>query len=69
LEFDSRPTTLLCKEFIVAKFKEVKTGSILAESSKEYYGSKKDCFANYDDDKIYVIIILNLLMLNILDEI
>jgi hypothetical protein len=34
-------TTLLCKRVTVAKFKEVKTGSNLAESSKEYYGSKR----------------------------
>jgi hypothetical protein len=30
-----RPTTFLCKKEIVAKFKEVKIGCSLAESSKE----------------------------------
>jgi hypothetical protein len=39
--FDARLTTLLCKRKItVAKTKEVKTESNLAESSKEGYGSK-----------------------------
>jgi hypothetical protein len=33
--------TLPCKKFIVAKSKEVKTGSNLAESYKEGYGSKR----------------------------
>jgi hypothetical protein len=37
---EARPTTLLCKQIIVAKSKEVKTGSNLAESSKGGYGSK-----------------------------
>jgi hypothetical protein len=37
---DARPTTLLCKKNIVTKSKEVKTGSILAKSSKEDYGAK-----------------------------
>jgi hypothetical protein len=38
---DARLTTLLCeKKIIVAKSKEVKTGSNLSESSKEGYGSK-----------------------------
>jgi hypothetical protein len=32
--------TLLCKK-IVAKYREVKTGSNLTESSKEGYGSKR----------------------------
>jgi hypothetical protein len=32
--------TLLCKKMIAAKSKEVKTGSNLAESSKEGYGSE-----------------------------
>jgi hypothetical protein len=36
--------TLLCKKIIVAKFKEVKTGCILAESSKKGYGSKRSVF-------------------------
>jgi hypothetical protein len=39
---------LACKNIIVAKSKEMKTGSNLAESSKEGYGSKR-CFANDDD--------------------
>jgi hypothetical protein len=30
--------------------KELKTGSNLAESSKEGHGSKRGCFANDDDD-------------------
>jgi hypothetical protein len=38
---DSRLMTLPCKEIIVAKFKEVKTGCNLAKSSKEGYGSKR----------------------------
>jgi hypothetical protein len=38
---DARPTTLPCKQIIVAKSKEVKTGCNLAESSKEGYGSKR----------------------------
>jgi hypothetical protein len=39
---DARLATLLCKRKItVAKSKEVKTGSNLAESSKEGYGSKR----------------------------
>jgi hypothetical protein len=37
---DARLTTLLCQKIIFAKTKEVKTGSNLAESSKEGYGSK-----------------------------
>jgi hypothetical protein len=45
-------TTLLCKKNIVAKSKEVKIGSDLAQSSKEYYGSKRGCFANDDDEYI-----------------
>jgi hypothetical protein len=32
---------LICKQITVAKSKEVKTGSNLAESSKEGYGSKR----------------------------
>jgi hypothetical protein len=32
---------LLCKKIIVAKFKEMKTGCNLVESSKEGYGSKR----------------------------
>jgi hypothetical protein len=38
---DARLTTLLCKRITVAKPKEVKTGSNLAESSKEDYGSTR----------------------------
>jgi hypothetical protein len=42
---DARLTTLLCKNIIVAKSKEVKTGwsnsRYLAEFSKEGYGSKR----------------------------
>jgi hypothetical protein len=38
--------TLLCKNLLVTKSKEVKTGCKLAESSKEGYGSKKGCFAD-----------------------
>jgi hypothetical protein len=38
---DARLTTLLCKQkSIVAKSKEVKTGTNLAESFKEGYGLK-----------------------------
>jgi hypothetical protein len=37
---DARLTTLLCKSISIAKSKEVKTGSNLAGSSKEGYGSK-----------------------------
>jgi hypothetical protein len=37
---DARLTTLLCKQIIVAKSKEVKTGCNLAESSRQGYGSK-----------------------------
>jgi hypothetical protein len=36
---DARLTTLLCKRIIVAKSKEVKTGSYLSESFKKGYGS------------------------------
>jgi hypothetical protein len=36
--------TLLCKKNIVTKSKEEKPGYNLAESSKEGYGLKKDCF-------------------------
>jgi hypothetical protein len=39
------------KKIIVVKSKEVKTGSNLAESSKEGYGSKGGCFANADTNK------------------
>jgi hypothetical protein len=39
LGFDVSLTTLLCKRVIVAKSKEMKIGSILAEYSKECYGS------------------------------
>jgi hypothetical protein len=39
---DARLTHLLCKKITVAKSKEVKIGSNLAESSKEGYGSKRD---------------------------
>jgi hypothetical protein len=35
---DARQSTLLCKQIIVAKSKEVKTGCSLAEPSKEGYG-------------------------------
>jgi hypothetical protein len=38
---DAKLTTLLCKKNIVAKYKKVKTGCNLAESSKEGYGSKR----------------------------
>jgi hypothetical protein len=37
---DARLKTLLCKNIIVSKSKEVKTGSNLAESSKEGYVSR-----------------------------
>jgi hypothetical protein len=37
---DARLTTLLCKQIIVAKAKEVKTCSNVAESSEEVCGSK-----------------------------
>jgi hypothetical protein len=38
---DARLTTLLCKEIIVAKSKEVKPQSNLAESSREGSGLQK----------------------------
>jgi spore maturation protein SpmB len=38
---DARLTPLLCKKITVAKSRQVKTGSNLAESSKEGYGSKR----------------------------
>jgi hypothetical protein len=41
---DARLTTLLCKKIIVAKSKEVKTRSNLAESSKEGHDSKRAVF-------------------------
>jgi hypothetical protein len=34
--------TLLCKKIIFAKFKELKAGCNLAESSDECYGTKMD---------------------------
>jgi hypothetical protein len=37
---DTRLTTLLCKNNDCAKWKEAKTGSNLAESYKQGYGSK-----------------------------
>jgi hypothetical protein len=46
LGFDARLVTLLCKNIIVEKPKEVKTRSNLAESSKEGYGSEKGCTTN-----------------------
>jgi hypothetical protein len=39
-----RLTALVCKRIIVAKSKEVKTGSNLEESSKEGCGSEKVVF-------------------------
>jgi hypothetical protein len=42
---DPRLTALLCKKIIVAKSKEVNTGSDLAESSKEDYGSRRALLA------------------------
>jgi hypothetical protein len=42
LGLDPRLTTWLRKRIIVAKSKEVKTGSNLAEFSEEDYGSKWD---------------------------
>jgi hypothetical protein len=41
------------RKSLVAKSKEVKTGSNLVEFSKEGYGSKRDCFADDDDDDDY----------------
>jgi hypothetical protein len=38
--FDTGLKNLLCKNIIVVKYKEVKTGCKLEESSKEGYGSK-----------------------------
>jgi hypothetical protein len=35
--------------YVVAKTKEVKSGSDMVESSKEGCGSKKGCFANDAD--------------------
>jgi hypothetical protein len=40
-ELGARLTTLLCKQIIATKSKEVKTGCNLAETSKEVYGSKR----------------------------
>jgi hypothetical protein len=40
--------TPLRERITVVKFKEVKTGCNLAESSKEGYGFKKGCFADVD---------------------
>jgi hypothetical protein len=37
---DARLTTMLCKRISDVKYKDVKTGSILAEFSKDGYGSK-----------------------------
>jgi hypothetical protein len=42
---------LFCKHIIAAKFKEVKPGCNLAESSKEGYGSKRGCSADNDNDE------------------
>jgi hypothetical protein len=50
LGFDASLTTLLCKTVIVAKSKEMKSGSILTEYSKKCYGSKR-VFANDDDEE------------------
>jgi hypothetical protein len=41
LGFGSKGTVFLCKKFSVAKSKEVKTGSNMAEFSKERYGSNR----------------------------
>jgi hypothetical protein len=41
----ARLTTLLCKQIIVTKSKEVKTGANVAEFSKEGHGSQSG-FAN-----------------------
>jgi hypothetical protein len=38
---DAKLRTMLCKNIIVTKSKEVKTGLYLAVSSKEGYGSKR----------------------------
>jgi hypothetical protein len=38
---ETRLTTLLCKRITVVKSRDVKTGSNLAELSKEGYGSKR----------------------------
>jgi hypothetical protein len=46
---DARLTTWLCIKAIVAKSREVKTGSKQTESSKEGCDSKKCCFASADD--------------------
>jgi hypothetical protein len=45
----ARLTTFLCKNMIVAKNKQVKTGCNLAEYSEEGYGSKRAVFADDDD--------------------
>jgi hypothetical protein len=39
----------LRKKYFVAKFKGMKTGSNVAESSKEGYGSKSGCFSSDDN--------------------
>jgi hypothetical protein len=44
---DARLTTLLCKNSIVAKSKEVKAECDLTESSKEGCGSERDDFTYY----------------------
>jgi hypothetical protein len=41
MEFRVRLTTFLCKNLLLQNPKNIKTGSNLAESSKEGYGSKK----------------------------
>jgi hypothetical protein len=43
---DARLTILVCKQIIVAKSEGVKTGSNLAEYSKEGYGSKRAVLAS-----------------------
>jgi hypothetical protein len=48
--FDARLTTLLCKEIIVAKTRELKTECNLTESSERDYGPNMDVFANGNGD-------------------
>jgi hypothetical protein len=58
---DVRLTTLLCKKIIVAKSKEVKTGSNMAELPVEVYSSKMGSFI------IIIIIIVIIILLSYTD--
>jgi hypothetical protein len=56
---DLRLATLLCKKFIAAKSRDVKTGCNLSEFSKEGYGSKRAVFSSDDDHDDYETIIFH----------